>query len=339
MVPFSINGIGKEKNMKKTVLLLLSGAIFAAAAAVQAQGMAPANRDYECGYYYQDGLRVTDCDDDPAGTPVQGEAVGAYEGYTEDTAERIENPSSMLDMTDDYSGLEKFGDPNGIHFIKSIEYSYSIGNYQAEMQIPEIRGMADPDQQASLNDFIRSIVYSAMDEFEREGRAVLDEYAVEDAPHYYLSYDFDIVTSNESVVTLALSYFSAGGSSYRSNLYFNFNRQTRELILMDDYFIPGSAAASILRDEILRQMRAEMDRDPETIYWIDENAGENGEMELNWDDLLANVGNNYGYYINEFGELVVAFNKYEVAPGVMGTPEFTIPMGVLTEMDKTIFNQ
>ena len=46
-----------------------------------------------------------------------------------------------------------------------------------------------------------------------------------------------------------------------------------------------------------------------------------------------------GYYINEFGELVVAFNKYEVAPGVMGTPEFTIPMGVLTEMDKTIFNQ
>ena len=152
-------------------------------------------------------------------------------------------------------------------------------------------------------------------------------------------YDFDIVTSNESVVTLALSYFSAGGSSYRSNLYFNFNRQTRELILMDDYFIPGSAAASILRDEILRQMRAEMDRDPETIYWIDENAGENGEMELNWDDLLANVGNNYGYYINEFGELVVAFNKYEVAPGVMGTPEFTIPMGVLTEMDKTIFNQ
>lgn len=47
MVPFSINGIGKEKNMKKTVLLLLSGAIFAAAAAVQAQGMAPANRDYE----------------------------------------------------------------------------------------------------------------------------------------------------------------------------------------------------------------------------------------------------------------------------------------------------
>ena len=325
--------------MKKIVLLLLSGAILATAAAVQGQETAPSNRNYECGYYYQDGLRMTDCSDDPAGTRVQGETVGAYEGYTEDTAERIENPSSMLDMTDDYSGLEKFGDPNGIHFIKSIEYSYSIGNYQAEMQIPEIRGMADPDQQASLNDFIRSIVYSAMDEFEGEGREILSEYGVEDAPHYYLSYDFDIVTSNESVVTLALTYFSAGGSSYQSTSYFNFNRQTRELILMDDYFIPGSAAASILRDEILRQMRAEMDRNPETIYWIDENAGENGEFALDWDDLLANVGNNYGYYINEFGELVVAFNKYEVAPGVMGTPEFTIPMGVLTEMDKTIFNQ
>ena len=47
---------------------------------------------------------------------------------------------------------------------------------------------------------------------------------------------------------------------------------------------------------------------------------------------------NYGYYINEFGELVIAFNKYDVAPGAMGAPEFTIPMGVLTEMDKAIIH-
>ena len=42
--------------------------------------------------------------------------------------------------------------------------------------------------------------------------------------------------------------------------------------------------------------------------------------------------------IKVFGELVIAFSKYDVAPGAMGAPEFTIPMGVLTEMDKAIIH-
>ena len=34
------------------------------------------------------------------------------------------------------------------------------------------------------------------------------------------------------------------------------------------------------------------------------------------------------FYFNESGELVIAFDEYEVAPGYMGAPEFVIPQKV-----------
>ena len=36
----------------------------------------------------------------------------------------------------------------------------------------------------------------------------------------------------------------------------------------------------------------------------------------------------FDFYFNESGELVIAFDEYEVAPGYMGAPEFVIPQKV-----------
>ena len=41
-------------------------------------------------------------------------------------------------------------------------------------------------------------------------------------------------------------------------------------------------------------------------------------------DGFASLGENHNYYFNEDGELVIPFDKYEVAPGYMGCPEFVI---------------
>lgn len=35
------------------------------------------------------------------------------------------------------------------------------------------------------------------------------------------------------------------------------------------------------------------------------------------------------FYISEAGQLVIAFGEYQVAPGSMGAPEFTIPTDLL----------
>ena len=37
------------------------------------------------------------------------------------------------------------------------------------------------------------------------------------------------------------------------------------------------------------------------------------------------------FYFDADGNLVLVFEKYEVAPGYMGTPEFTIPKEIFNE--------
>lgn len=292
---------------------------------------------YECGYFYQDGLRVTDCFDEfgnfipsefESNVTLTDDSATIYEDYAEDVYNRLENPSTMYDFTDDYDAERVYGDRNGVNFVTKVEYSSRYGNYEAYVNVPEIRGMANANEQASLNEFIQDVAYSIIDQFEAEGRAILREFP-DEKPYHMVNYDFYVATESESILTLAVEYFAAAGSSYSATSYYNFNKQTRDLILMDDYFIPGSAAANILREEILNQMRRQMNGDENVVYWIDGY----GDISLDWDDILATVGNNNQYFIDDDGNLVIHFNKYDVAPGHMGNPEFTIPMEVEIEME------
>ncbi|MCH1968737.1 RsiV family protein [Romboutsia hominis] len=41
------------------------------------------------------------------------------------------------------------------------------------------------------------------------------------------------------------------------------------------------------------------------------------------------IDKNQDFYINKNGELVICFDKYDVAPGYMGLVEFTIPNNVI----------
>lgn len=242
-------------------------------------------------------------------------------------------PDVSLSTLDEYDEEQGFGDPDGLYFITKLEYYSRLGNYEAEVVAPEIKGMADLELQKSLNDYIKSVAYDIIDQFENDARAILFDFP-EDSPYFGANYDFDFPTDSESVLTLALHYSTVSGSSDSSTSFFNFNKHTRELILMDDYFTPGSDAAKLLRDEILRQMREEMAEDENAVYWIDEESDES-DMMLDWDDLLADVGNNNQYRIDENGDLVIVFNKYDIAPGYMGNPEFVIPLDVVMEMEAT----
>ena len=44
------------------------------------------------------------------------------------------------------------------------------------------------------------------------------------------------------------------------------------------------------------------------------------------DTALANLDKNHHWYLNDEGKLVVGFDKYEVAAGVQGAPEFVIDL-------------
>ncbi len=62
-------------------------------------------------------------------------------------------------------------------------------------------------------------------------------------------------------------------------------------------------------------MRQQIKEDSNLTYWIDNNA-------LGYD--VVEINDKHNYYFNDNGDLVISFDKYEIAPGYMGLPEFVI---------------
>ena len=86
--------------------------------------------------------------------------------------------------------------------------------------------------------------------------------------------------------------------------------------------------SDILVAEIKKQMQEQMANDENISYWIN-NSGIGEEF--------ATVSADHNFYWNENGDLVIIFDKYEVAPGSMGTPEFVIDKGVIRDILKSEF--
>ena len=84
------------------------------------------------------------------------------------------------------------------------------------------------------------------------------------------------------------------------------------MIELKDLFETGEDYVAEISEEIIRQMKA----DPETPYFI-------GEQEEGFEG-FTKIDENQNFYINEQGQLVIAFDEYEVGPGYIGAPQFVI---------------
>ena len=78
---------------------------------------------------------------------------------------------------------------------------------------------------------------------------------------------------------------------------------------------------------ISEYIRGEMKRinDEENgAFWIEKD-------EFNF-DIFEKIKPNQNFYINSDNKLVICFDKYDVAAGAQGSPEFVIPDGVIKDI-------
>lgn len=155
-------------------------------------------------------------------------------------------------------------------------------------------------------------------------KAVIEEYeaAVEKFPdaHTGLLIDYEVVTNTEDWFTLRLMVYWDAGSSVVEYYFYHIDKHRGTLVELSDLFRDDYDYQEVLSAEIKAQMRQQNAANPNMFYWIDENNGVNYVFE--------EIEENQSFYFNTDGELVIVFGKYEVAPGYMGCPEFTIPANV-----------
>ena len=232
------------------------------------------------------------------------------------------------------------------------QYNYSDENHDAEVELAQITYGEDAGEAASVGEAAAAPKGTAAGSVEGVGQeaavANLSEDGVEavnqdmeatveelirqfedtlsEEGYHGLHVSQEVVTDNDRYYTVKLSVLETEASGYEHNQFYTIDKQTGNVVTLEDLFAEGSDYISAISENIKTQMKEQMAADEGVIYFLD-----NEDMpEFNFQGITEQTN----FYFNERGELVIAFDEYEVAPGSMGAPEFVIPQEVTAALLK-----
>lgn len=197
-------------------------------------------------------------------------------------------------------------------------YIYSDGRHELDVKVPEIEG--DESEAADyINKDVTELTNTLVSQFYK------DLEITGNNGYGSIHMDYEIITNTEKWFTLKLSVSETAASSNNYYEFYHIDKQNGKIVNLGDLY-RREDAGEIITAEIKRQMTEIMAADENKSYWIEESdIGED----------FAAVGDEHNFYWNENGDLVIVFDKYEVAPGSMGTPEFVIDKEILKDIIKS----
>ncbi|MDR0952531.1 MAG: DUF3298 and DUF4163 domain-containing protein [Oscillospiraceae bacterium] len=203
----------------------------------------------------------------------------------------------------------------GIRVETRDRFTGKDGNSGYDITVAMFEGLPDHRLEKKLN---RELLC--------EAKAVLERYKdyikenAEECPEATLQvvHSYEVVTDTDDILALKVTTFEAVGSSNTTNKFYTIDKKTGERLTLPRLFKEGAdyvtPISNYIREEMIRR----------------NNSGEGGYLT---DDFQA-IGPEQNFYINSEGQLVIAFDKYEVAAGAVGTPEFVIPDEVIKDILK-----
>lgn len=228
------------------------------------------------------------------------------------------------------------------------QYNYSDENHNAEVELAQINYGEDAGEGASVGEVaaapegtaagnvegasdgqeaaVANLSEDGVEAVNQNMEATVEELirqfedTLSEEGYHGLHVTQEIVTDNERYYTVKLSVLETEASGYENNQFYTIDKQTGNVVTLEDLFVEGSDYISAISENIKTQMQEQMAADEGVIYFLD-----NDDMpEFNFQGITEQTN----FYFNEKDELVIAFDEYEVAPGSMGTPEFVIPQEV-----------
>lgn len=122
---------------------------------------------------------------------------------------------------------------------------------------------------------------------------------------------YEIKSQTDQRLSFLMNYLEVSVSAYVVD-YYNISLVDGHDITLQELL--GDNYASIIEEQVRKQTAERMAEDSSLTYWIGTN-----EEYLN-DDIFENPK----FYLNEDGNVVVIYEKYQIAPGYMGMSEFEI---------------
>lgn len=210
---------------------------------------------------------------------------------------------------------------NLVEVVTFRDYEYASDDKNADIQVPELK----PGQTAA-NSQVQGNLEQSAGEINAEIQEIADELQaefearLEGEGYLNVTVTSEVLTATEDYFTLKLLCYESEASGYQWNYYYTVDLTTGQRMALRELFVEGADYITPISENIKDQMQAQMDADENVCYWLDE------EME---EYNFRSITDETSFYVNETGNVVIAFNEGDVAPGYMGAVEFEIPEDVI----------
>lgn len=129
--------------------------------------------------------------------------------------------------------------------------------------------------------------------------------------------DYEVMYQSDTTLSLQIDAWISWFNFEEERHFYNIDLVTGKELSLIDLF--GEDAYEYAEECVLEQMNERIKADPENVlFW-----GVNEEEDMG--DEFIGVNEDTLFYINTDGDVVISYNKYDVAPGYMGIQEFVIP--------------
>lgn len=194
-----------------------------------------------------------------------------------------------------------------------VEEAPSTTNSSGEIQTDSAAASAITDINAEIQRISDEYVKEAEKRSEEYKQAFLETGGTEEEWKEHdiaIKVDYEIKAQTDRYLSFLLLGTESWSSAYAQTHYYNLDLQTGNYLTLKD--ILGDDYITIANDSILAQMKERMAAD-ENLSYFDESM-----------DGFTTVTEDTKFYMNETGNPVIVFDKYEIAPGAFGAQEFEI---------------
>ncbi len=189
-------------------------------------------------------------------------------------------------------------------------YQNKTNQFEADISVPQVE---TGEKTAAANKSIQEYADELIASYESELKAANGE------GNYTLKSTYRVVSDQEKYLSIRIDTVQVMASGAQYVKIFTIDKSTGEVVTLSELLANQPGMLERISEEIKRQMEQQMEADQNVQYFL------NSDMP---DEDFKGLKGDESYYFNDKGELVIAFDEYEVAPGYMGAVEFTIPQSV-----------
>lgn len=131
--------------------------------------------------------------------------------------------------------------------------------------------------------------------------------------------EYTVTYQEDSKLSLILTTTESWAAVYAQRYYYNLDLQTGEKLTLKELL--GENWVELCNERIVAEIKRRITEEDDVVYWGYGAGGDDDYVDV---EGFESVSEQTNFYINESGNVVVCFGKYEIAPGYMGMQEFEI---------------